>query len=143
MGLDLLMYKRSSYDKYIESDNFMDLEPEMMYGRKTWSLYEFFKNSIGSIDLGDEAYAIDKSAFEEFEEILAPYADFLASTLDDEFDEDANYKKIHKIYNKISGVPASLGEDWDVRAFARWYAALPEVYRVYDEGDSLVMIASY
>lgn len=143
MGLDLMMYSRAAYDKYKVSDSYMDLEPELMYGRKTWSLYYFFKERATAV-LEDEIFEIPRSAFEDFANALAPDKDFIMSTLDmDDEDIEDNYKVMEYVYDKFTDIGPQLGEDWDIRAFARWLAALPDIYKIYDEGGGIVMVASY
>lgn len=140
MGLDLMMFAKSAYDEYKKTEDYNDLTPEVLYGRKTWSLYYFFRNRSDTKVLDEEIYEISREAFEAFEEKMRPYQEELEAILvDDGYDPDV----VEGIYDVISDMPASLGEDWDVRCFARWYEALPAIYQIYDSGDSVVMIASY
>lgn len=143
MGLDLMMFRESDYNTYKRTGDYKDLNPEILYGRKTWSLYYFFRNRKDTFALDDEIYAISRKAFEDFEILMLPYADFLDLVLNADEDTELDEDLIEKIYDKVFDIPASLGEGWDVRCFARWYAALPDVYKIYDDGDALVMIASY
>lgn len=143
MGLDLMMFRQSAYNAYKKTDDYKELNPEILYGRKTWSLYYFFKNRKDTVALEEEIYAIPRAAFEDFEKLMRPYGDFLHAILYTPEDDDLDVDLIDEIYDKVFDIPASLGEDWDVRAFARWYLALPDVYKIYDDGDALVMVASY
>ena len=143
MGLDLMMFTKSAYDEYKKTEDYKVLTPEVLYGRKTWSLYYFFRNCVDTKVLDEEIYEISREAFEDFEKNLHPYKDCLEAILDEDFDWDEEVAMVDEMYNSISDMPASLGEDWDVRCFARWYEALPAIYQIYDSGDSLVMLASY
>lgn len=140
MGLDLMMFAKSAYDEYKKTEDYKDLTPEVLYGRKTWSLYYFFRNRSDTKVLDEEIYEISREAFEEFEKKMLPYQEDLDVILNG-FNPDTAV--VEEIYDVICDMPASLGEDWDVRCFARWYEALPAIYQIYDSGDSIVMIASY
>ena len=139
MGLDLMLYRKKDYEKEMVEGNV----EELAYGRKTWSIWYWFKNREDSTILDDYTIFITKDSYMAFCETLLPYEPYLkhiAST-PSELITELDYKTAEYIYRQISDDSPALGYDWDCAAFYRWMEVLPEVMEVDD--DYLVLYASY
>lgn len=107
MGLDLSLYKNGK---------------EICYGRKTWTLFEFFKTTN---EISEYEYKVPLSRIKEFVNLLKDDEDFLESICGRDDLSEEEYDKCETMCNKIAfGEGCQLGADWEASTYYRWYEAL-------------------
>ena len=150
MGLDLEIYKakkgtwsiiddkNNSYEWHIEG-----LDHDICYGRKTWSIYNFFKLRGKPIEVDpcmNQVFTIDKDAVLDFIKIVKPHIENLRKCIKEreiaDQIEDPDYKLPRWVYrqeakffidweaNSGNGDTYQLGRDWEIYAIVRWYDVL-------------------
>lgn len=153
MGLDLYLYTKATYNRH--KAHYVPDE-ELAYGRKTWSIYNFFRDkACGGND--DWEIELDGNAIQDFLDIVKPYYNVLLSlskyyaykkydydtkscNLSPEL-QDAEQRFLVKWKDAGGDNNFTLGWDWELRAIIRWYEALVDIG--YTPRAKYIMIASY
>ncbi len=156
MGLDLILYKHTKDNMALEEE----LDTELAYGRKTWSIAEFFRSRCKCLDW-DWYYEVTKADWDEFIDSLEKLNDpefrervekFINRYENIETDEDEADEEFWKEYNTIeewysgavnNDVGYTLGFDWELRAVLRWFDANEEVQQAFKDGVDVRLIVSY
>ena len=154
MGLDLILYKHIKDNMTWEEEQ----AAELAYGRKTWSIAEFFQRRCESLE-GDWYYkvretdwnefidSLDKLNKPEFRKSVEKYIKRYENIDEDELDEDLwkEYDAIEEWYDGAvdndSGY--TLGFDWELRAVLNWFDADAEVHKAFADGEDIRLIVSY
>lgn len=122
MGLDLTLYKNGK---------------EICYGRKTWTLFDFFKTAE---EISEFEYKVPLSRIKEFVNLLKNDEKFLESICGRDDLTDEEYEKCEKICDKVaSGEDCQLGADWEASAYYCWY----ETLKGEEEEAEYILDASY
>lgn len=157
MGLDLNFLKQKDYEDLIAERKNWDEVQELGYGRKTWSIVNWFRPESEVVE-DDYLYSIPKAVFEKFfkefsdaPEILEPKLDFM-SEFEDSPEERDSQEAInkYKIYANFVenfmednfGGPFQLGSDWDARVVVNLVKNQKNILAAYDEGP-VYMEVSY
>lgn len=157
MGLDLVLYKRKKGENP-DWDNipFEDFEKdyELCYGRKTWSIVNFFQSYCGCKRVNpdeDFEYIVTENNWEEFENCVKPYAEnkSFRQMLEDYIEEDDPYWEIGDLIEQFvetsmryDGV-CQLGAEWDAHAILNWYDSKEEVRKAFKDGYEVILQLSY
>ena len=154
MGLDLILYKHIKDNMTWEEEQ----AAELAYGRKTWSIAEFFQRRCESLE-GDWYYKVRETDWNEFvdslgklnepefrkrvEKCINRYENIDEDELDEEFWKE--YDTIEEWYDGAvdndSGY--TLGFDWELRAVLNWFDADAEVHKAFADGEDIRLIVSY
>ena len=154
MGLDLILYKHIKDNMTWEEEQ----AAELAYGRKTWSIAEFFQRRCESLE-GDWYYKVRETDWNEFidslgklnepefrkrvEKCINRYENIDEDELDEEFWKE--YDTIEEWYdgavNNDSGY--TLGFDWEMEAVLRWFDADANVRQAFKDGADIRLIVSY
>ena len=154
MGLDLILYKHIKDNMTWEEEQ----AAELAYGRKTWSIAEFFQRRCESLE-GDWYYKVRETDWNEFidslgklnepefrkrvEKCINRYENIDEDELDEEFWKE--YDTIEEWYDGAvdndSGY--TLGFDWELRAVLNWFDADAEVRKAFADGEDIRLIVSY
>lgn len=155
MGLDLILFKKvKEYDDM--SDEEMGIN-ELAYGRKTWSISDFFTDRCECID-PDFEYIVTKDVWDEFIHKLSKlndssFRDEIETFLKDEV-LDPHYKSENHIraYNELeqwlgkaleNDDSYTLGLEWELETLLRWFDANDKVLKTFEEGIDVALITSY
>lgn len=156
MGLDLTLYAAPAIDDI--DINKTDELVELAYGRKTWFIWDYFKNLNSTIMVEDgQVLVIPKEAWESFIEILTQnqqrifnYLDFKANTeyatTTEEFLllEQIRESLFQQWYDDTFDTTPTLGYEWDARAMLRWLEANFEVRKYLNDPSYILLLeASY
>lgn len=152
MGLDLILYKHTKDDMTWEEEQIA----ELAYGRKTWSIAEFFRRRCQALE-GDWYYEVTKADWDEFIDSLEKLNDPAFRQKVEDFIElydttEVWNEKLDKLYNELekwydgavdndSGY--TLGFDWELRAVLNWFDANEEVQQAFKNGIDVRLIVSY
>ena len=142
MGLDLILKSRNK--EYYGNDDWH----ELAYGRKTWTIADFFRDRNEAID-GDWCYHVTRESWDEFIGIIATYAtnpDFLAALkrYNEGKEENGDFDILSAPGERLSGDGwFQLGPEWEAAAIMRWYNANFEVQEAFNRGDEIRLIVSY
>lgn len=156
MGLDLFLYKHTKDNMTLEEE----LDTGLAYGRKTWSIAEFFRRRCKCLDW-DWYYEVTKADWDEFIDSLEKLNEpefrervekFINRYENIETDEDKADEEFWKEYNTIeewysgavnNDAGYTLGFDWELRAVLRWFDANEEVQQAFKDGVDVRLIVSY
>lgn len=155
MGLDLYLFSKKK-DQSIEAAYYTG--EELAYGRKTWSLYYFFKEDSEEVE--DFVFKIPEYRWDHFIDVtralwemyggldhinyLLRWAYNNYEDSDDMTDEDLkNWRELSCLYDDWTDISPQLGEDWELHAVIRWYEADAEVKAAFARGEDVLMLASY
>lgn len=145
MGLDLYLFKRSDWDKR-ENEDDVDLT-EVWYGRKTWDVYDFLGHHSANRVLENEVFEVSFESVKDLYNKLAPYIGYINmfSMIDESTATEVDDDVAERIYGLIglSDEDPQLGYIWEMYAYKRLLDAMNEIMEIYQNGDSLVMVASY
>lgn len=145
MGLDLYLFKRTDWDKR-ENEDDVDLT-EVWYGRKTWDVYDFLSHHSANTMLETEVFEVSFEAMKDLYNKLAPYTGYITmfSMIDDSTATEVDDDVAERIYDLIglSDECPQLGYIWALHAYKRLLDAMKDIMETYQNGDSLVMVASY
>lgn len=145
MGLDLYLFKRSDWDKR-ENEDDVDLT-EVWYGRKTWDVYDFLAHHSANRVLENEVFEVSFESVKDLYNKLAPYIGYINmfSMIDESIATEVDDDVAERIYGLIglSDEDPQLGYIWEMYAYKRLLDAMNEIMKIYQNGDSLVMAASY
>lgn len=155
MGLDLILYKHIK-----DGMTFEELQSaELAYGRKTWTIAEFFQKRCDPIE-GDWYFKMAEADWDEFmvsleklndsafREKVENFITWLSSAdIDIEWTpaQTEEYDEIEAWYdsslNNSNGY--TLGFDWELEAALRWFDADKEVREAFKNGEDVRLIVSY
>lgn len=145
MGLDLYLFKRSDWDKR-ENEEDVDLN-EVWYGRKTWDVYDFLGHHSANKALENEVFEVSFESVKDLYNKLAPYIGYINmfSMIDESTATEVDDDVAERIYGLIglSDEDPQLGYIWEMYAYKRLLDVMNEIMEIYQNGDSLVMVASY
>lgn len=152
MGLDLILYKHTKDNMALEEE----LDAELAYGRKTWSIAEFFRRRCKCLDW-DWYYEVTKADWDEFIDSLEKLNDPEFRERVEDFIElydttEVWNEKIDKLYNELEEWYGgavnndgcyTLGFDWELRTVLNWFDANEEVQQAFKDGIDVRLIVSY
>lgn len=150
MGLDLSLYAAPAANDInaIESDNWI----ELAYGRKTWFIWDYFKNLKSTVvTKDDQILIVSKEAWKSFIEILNQnrerISDYVAFKEEEEkvpFAEAQIQDMVfQEWYNETFDSTPTLGYDWDARAMLRWLDADSKVSKYLDDPSYILLLGAW
>lgn len=150
MGLDLSLYAVPAANDInaIESDNWV----ELAYGRKTWFIWDYFKNLKSTIvTKDDQILIVSKEAWKSFIEILNQnrerISDYVVFKEEEEkvpFAEAQIQDMVfQEWYDETFDSTPTLGYDWDARAMLRWLDADSEVSKYLDDPSYILLLGAW
>ena len=150
MGLDLSLYAVPATNDIdaTESDNWI----ELAYGRKTWFIWDYFKNLKGTVATKDDQILIvSKEAWKSFIEILdqnreriSDYVTFKEEEKKVSFAEAQIQDMVfQEWYNETFDDTPTLGYDWDARAMLRWLDADFKVSKYLDDPSYILVLGAW
>lgn len=156
MGLDLTLYAAPAVDDI--DINKTDELVELAYGRKTWFIWDYFKNLDNTIMVEDnQVLVVPKEAWENFIGILARNRqrifDYLifkenmahaTPTEESLLQEQVNESLFQQWYDDTFDATPTLGYEWDARAMLRWLEASFKVRKYLNDPSYILLLeASY
>lgn len=159
MGLDLVLYKKI---KPIREMTFEEEQnAELAYGRKTWSIADFFTRRCKMIE-DDWLYEVTKEDWDAFMKAFNRLEDpdfrqgveaFIEFGRIAEFG-DEGYEEYEKAYKVLMDwfVEAAdysykclfqLGFEWELRTLLSWYDANEKVQQAFADGYTVELVQSY
>lgn len=150
MGLDLSLYAVPAANDInaIESDNWV----ELAYGRKTWFIWDYFKNLKGTVvTKDDQILIVTKEAWKSFIEILNQnrerISDYVVFKEEEEkvpFAEAQIQDMVfQEWYSETFDSTPTLGYDWDARAMLRWLDADSKVSKYLDDPSYILLLGAW
>lgn len=150
MGLDLSLYAAPAANDInaIESDNWI----ELAYGRKTWFIWDYFKNLKSTVvTKDDQILVVPKEAWKSFIEILnqnreriSDYVVFKEEEEEVPFAEPQIQDMVfQEWYNETFDSTPTLGYDWDARAMLRWLDADSNVSKYLDDPSYVLLLGAW
>lgn len=150
MGLDLSLYAVPAANDIdaTESDNWI----ELAYGRKTWFIWDYFKNLKSTVATkDDQILVIPKEAWKSFIEILdqnreriSDYVIFKEEEQKVSFAEAQIQDMVfQEWYNETFDDTPTLGYDWDARAMLRWLDADFKVSKYLDDPSYILILGAW
>lgn len=150
MGLDLSLYAAPAANDInaIESDNWV----ELAYGRKTWFIWDYFKNLKSTVvTKDDQILIVSKEAWKSFIEILnqnreriSDYVTFKEEEEKVAFAEAQIQDMVfQEWYNETFDGTPTLGYDWDARAMLRWLDADSKVSKYLDDPSYILLLGAW
>lgn len=152
MGLDLSLYAvPAANDINInESDDWT----ELAYGRKTWFIWNYFKNLKSTVVAkDDQILVVPKEAWKSFIEVLNQnrerISDYVAFKEKEEEEEvtftEARIQDIafQEWYSETFNDIPYLGYEWDARAMLRWLDADSEVSKYLDDPSYILLLGAW
>ena len=150
MGLDLSLYAVPAANDInaIESDNWV----ELAYGRKTWFIWDYFKNLKSTVvTKDDQILIVSKEAWKSFIEILnqnreriSDYVTFKEEEEKVAFAEAQIQDMVfQEWYNETFDGTPTLGYDWDARAMLRWLDADSKVSKYFDDPSYILLLGAW
>lgn len=150
MGLDLSLYAAPAANDInaIESDNWV----ELAYGRKTWFIWDYFKNLKSTVvTKDDQILIVSKEAWKSFIEILNQnrerISDYVVFKEEEEkvpFAEAQIQDMVfQEWYDETFDSTPTLGYDWDARAMLRWLDADSEVSKYLDDPSYILLLGAW
>ena len=151
MGLDLTLYAVPAAND-INPDDAADKWIELAYGRKTWFIWDYFKNLKSTIATkDDQILIIPKEAWKSFIEILnqnreriSDYVTFKEEEKKVSFAEAQIQDMVfQEWYNETFDDIPTLGYDWDARAMLRWLDVDSEVSKYLDDPSYILILGAW
>ena len=150
MGLDLSLYAVPAANDInaTELDNWV----ELAYGRKTWFIWDYFKNLKSTVATkDDQILIISKEAWKSFIEILdqnreriSDYVTFKEEEQKVSFAEAQIQDMVfQEWYNETFDDTPTLGYDWDARAMLRWLDADFKVSKYLDDPSYILVLGAW
>ena len=150
MGLDLSLYAAPAANDInaIETDNWV----ELAYGRKTWFIWDYFKNLKSTVvTKDDQILIVSKEAWKSFIEILNQnrerISDYVVFKEEEEkvpFAEAQIQDMVfQEWYNETFDSTPTLGYDWDARAMLRWLDADSKVSKYLDDPSYILLLGAW
>lgn len=158
MGLDLTLYAVPATDDI--DINKIDEWVELAYGRKTWFIWDYFKNLDNTTIVRDnQILTIPKEAWKSFIEILDRNRERISDYVSIKEEEEADYISLTKEflikaqiketlfqqwYDDTFDTTPTLGYEWDARAMLRWLEVDSEVRKYLNDPSYILLLeASY
>lgn len=152
MGLDLTLYAVPAADDI--DVNKIDKWIELAYGRKTWFIWDYFKNLKSTVvTKDDQILIVSKEAWKSFIEILNQnrerISDYVAFKEKEEEEEvlftEARMQDMAFLewYDETFDSTPTLGYDWDARAMLRWLDADSKVSRYLDDPSYILILGAW
>lgn len=153
MGLDLTLYAVPAAND-INPDDAADKWIELAYGRKTWFIWDYFKNLKSTVvTKDDQILIVSKEAWKSFIEILNQnrerISDYVAFKEKEEEEEvlftEARMQDMAFLewYDDTFDTTPTLGYDWDARAMLRWLDADSKVSRYLDDPSYILILGAW
>lgn len=150
MGLDLSLYAAPAANDInaIESDNWV----ELAYGRKTWFIWDYFKNLKSTVvTKDDQILIVTKEAWKSFIEILNQNRERIFDyVVFKEEEEKVPFAEaliqdmaFQEWYEETFDITPTLGYDWDARAMLRWLDADSEVSKYLDDPSYILLLGAW
>lgn len=150
MGLDLSLYAAPAANDInaIESDNWV----ELAYGRKTWFIWDYFKNLKNTVvTKDDQILIVSKEAWKSFIEILNQNRERISDyVVFKEEEEKVTFAEpqiqdmaFQEWYSETFDGTPTLGYDWDARAMLRWLDADSKVSKYLDDPSYIVLLGAW
>ena len=158
MGLDLTLYAVPAADDI--DINKIDDWVELAYGRKTWFIWDYFKNLDSTTVIRDnQILTVPKETWKSFIEILDRNRERISDYVSIKEEEEADYISLTKEflikaqiketlfqqwYEDTFNTTPTLGYEWDARAMLRWLEADSEVRKYLNDPSYILLLeASY
>ena len=151
MGLDLTLYAVPAADDI--DVNKIDKWIELAYGRKTWFIWDYFKNlDTTTMIKDDQILTITKEAWEDFVGILDrnrerifDYVIFKEEEKKVSFAEAQIQDMVfQQWYDDTFDTTPTLGYEWDACAMFQWLEANSEVQKYLNDPSYILLLeASY
>lgn len=153
MGLDLTLYAVPAVND-INPDDAVDKWIELAYGRKTWFIWDYFKNLKSTVvTKDDQILIVSKEAWKSFIEILNQnrerISDYVAFKEKEEEEEvlftEARMQDMAFLewYDDTFDTTPTLGYDWDARAMLRWLDADSKVSKYLDDPSYILILGAW
>lgn len=152
MGLDLTLYAVPAAND-INPNDAADKWIELAYGRKTWFIWDYFKNlDTTTMIKDDQILTITKEAWEDFVGILDrnrerifDYVIFKEEEKKVSFAEAQIQDMVfQEWYDDTFDTTPTLGYEWDACAMFQWLEANSEVRKYLNDPNYIVILeASY
>ena len=151
MGLDLTLYAVPAAND-INPDDAGDKWIELAYGRKTWFIWDYFKNLKSTVATkDDQILIIPKKKKKSFIEILnqnreriSDYVTFKEEEKKVSFAEAQIQDMVfQEWYNETFDDIPTLGYDWDARAMLRWLDVDSEVSKYLDDPSYILILGAW
>ena len=151
MGLDLTLYAVPAAND-INPDDALDKWLELAYGRKTWFIWDYFKNLKSTVATkDDQILIIPKEAWKSFIEILnqnreriSDYVTFKEEEKKVSFAEAQIQDMVfQEWYNETFDDIPTLGYEWDARAMLRWLDVDSEVSKYLDDPSYILILGAW
>ena len=150
MGLDLSLYAVPAANdiNVTESDNWV----ELAYGRKTWFIWDYFKNLKSTVATkDDQILVIPKEGWKSFIEILDQNRERISDYVTfKEEEEKVSFAEaqiqdmvFQEWYNDTFDDTPTLGYDWDARAMLRWLDADFKVSKYLDDPSYILILGAW
>lgn len=150
MGLDLSLYAAPAANDInaIESDNWV----ELAYGRKTWFIWDYFKNLKNTVvTKDDQILIVSKEAWKSFIEILNQNRERISDyVVFKEEEEKVTFAEpqiqdmaFQEWYSETFDGTPTLGYDWDARAMLRWLDADSKVSKYLDDPSYILLLGAW
>lgn len=150
MGLDLSLYAAPAANDInaIESDNWV----ELVYGRKTWFIWDYFKNLKNTVvTKDDQILIVSKEAWKSFIEILNQNRERISDyVVFKEEEEKVTFAEaqiqdmaFQEWYSETFDGTPTLGYDWDARAMLRWLDADSKVSKYLDDPSYILLLGAW
>lgn len=150
MGLDLSLYAAPAANDInaIESDNWV----ELAYGRKTWFIWNYFKNLKNTVvTKDDQILIVSKEAWKSFIEILNQNRERISDyVVFKEEEEKVTFAEpqiqdmaFQEWYSETFDGTPTLGYDWDARAMLRWLDADSKVSKYLDDPSYILLLGAW
>lgn len=150
MGLDLSLYAAPAANDInaIESDNWV----ELAYGRKTWFIWDYFKNLKSTVvTKDDQILIVSKEAWKSFIEILNQNRERISDyVVFKEEEEKVTFAEaqiqdmaFQEWYSETFDGTPTLGYDWDARAMLRWLDADSKVSKYLDDPSYILLLGAW
>lgn len=149
MGLDLYLIEdnKIKWENNWPEWNWRD---ELCYGRKTWSLFNWFIDHSDKVFERDVIYHIPPFAVKKFVRLIEPYAEKIESFIQ-EYDsileprdwydrlDSGEFSSIIGLIDNMDDSGPQLGYEWEARAILRWYNTLKN----YEGDDGFILYGSW
>lgn len=150
MGLDLSLYAVPAANDIDvnESDDWI----ELAYGRKTWFIWDYFKNLKNTVvTKDDQILIVSKEAWKSFIEILNQnrerISDYVVFKEEEEkvpfAEAQIQDMAFQEWYDETFDSTPTLGYDWDARAMLRWLDADSNVSKYLDDPSYILLLGAW
>lgn len=150
MGLDLSLYAVPAANDI--NVNELDNWTELAYGRKTWFIWDYFKNLKNTVvTKDDQILIVSKEAWKSFIEILNQNRERISDyVIFKEEEEKVPFAEaqiqdmaFQEWYDNTFDVTPTLGYDWDARAMLRWLDADSNVTKYLNDPSYVLLLGAW